>query len=603
MRSPTIPSLPQLTVSDQAARLLDQKFQASVAKLTGSQSPALNTMAFFDWAIHLMVSPGKQLVLAQLAQQHLQQLQSLAIESVALGMETSMSKALRGNQPSPAPSEPIPVPISDRRFKDPDWSQFPFNVLQQAYLMQEKWWQEATRDVRGVNPHHSEWVSFSAHQWLSMLSPSNFPWSNPTVIKRTMQENGANLQRGFRNLLEDTQRQLAHSPPAISEEFQIGKDIAATPGKVVFRNNLMELIQYTPTTKQVRPEPVLIVPAWIMKYYILDLSPHNSMIKYLVDQGHTVFAISWKNPGLAEHNLGMEDYLERGLFAAIDAINAIVPEKKIHATGYCLGGTLLAIGAAAMARDDDDRLASMTLFAAQTDFSEPGELALFIDESQLNLLEAQMAETGYLDSNQMAAAFVWLRSFDLVWSRMVNEYLLGDRARSMDLMAWNADSTRMPARMHTDYLRQMFLHNDLARGKYLVGGRPVVLNDLKLPIYVVGTESDHVAPWKSVYKIHLLSDAEITFVLTNSGHNAGIVSEPGHPRRYFRELTREHNGKFMSAEEWAQTTPVTDGSWWLSWDKWLNARSGEPTAPPAIGAAKGGYPVLADAPGLYVLER
>ena len=603
MRSPTIPSLPQLTVSDQAARLLDQKFLASVAKLTGSQSPALNTMAFFDWAIHLMVSPGKQLVLAQLAQQHLQQLQSLAIESVALGMETSMSKALRGNQPSPAPSEPIPVPISDRRFKDPDWSQFPFNVLQQAYLMQEKWWQEATRDVRGVNPHHSEWVSFSAHQWLSMLSPSNFPWSNPTVIKRTMQENGANLQRGFRNLLEDTQRQLAHSPPAISEEFQIGKDIAATPGKVVFRNNLMELIQYTPTTKQVRPEPVLIVPAWIMKYYILDLSPHNSMIKYLVDQGHTVFAISWKNPGLAEHNLGMEDYLERGLFAAIDAINAIVPEKKIHATGYCLGGTLLAIGAAAMARDDDDRLASMTLFAAQTDFSEPGELALFIDESQLNLLEAQMAETGYLDSNQMAAAFVWLRSFDLVWSRMVNEYLLGDRARSMDLMAWNADSTRMPARMHTDYLRQMFLHNDLARGKYLVGGRPVVLNDLKLPVYVVGTESDHVAPWKSVYKIHLLSDAEITFVLTNSGHNAGIVSEPGHARRHFREVTREHNGKYMAADEWAQNAPVTEGSWWLSWDKWLNARSGEPTAPPAMGAAKGGYPVLEDAPGLYVLER
>ena len=603
MRSPKIPTRPQAIVSEQAARLLDQKFQASVAKLTGSQSPALNTMAFFDWAIHLLVSPGKQLVLAQLAQQHLQQLQSLAIESTALGMETGMSKALRGNQPSLEPREPIPVPISDRRFKDPAWSQFPFNVMQQAYLMQEKWWQEATRDVRGVDPHHSEWVSFAAHQWLSMFSPSNFMWSNPTVLKRTMQESGANLQRGMRNMMEDTQRQLAHAPPAISEEFQIGKDIAATPGKVVFRNNLMELIQYTPTTKQVRPEPVLIVPAWIMKYYILDLSPHNSMIKYLVDQGHTVFAISWKNPGLAEHNLGMEDYLERGLFAAIDAINAIVPDKKIHATGYCLGGTLLSIGAAAMARDDDDRLASMTLFAAQTDFSEPGELALFIDESQLNLLEAQMAETGYLDSNQMAAAFVWLRSFDLVWSRMVNEYLLGDRARSMDLMAWNADSTRMPARMHTDYLRQMFLHNDLARGKYLVGGRPVVLNDLKLPIYVVGTESDHVAPWKSVYKIHLLSDAEITFVLTNSGHNAGIVSEPGHAHRHFREVTREHNGKYMAADEWAQNAPVTEGSWWLSWDKWLNARSGEPTAPPAMGAAKGGYPVLEDAPGLYVLER
>ena len=338
-----------------------------------------------------------------------------------------------------------------------------------------------------------------------------------------------------------------------------------------------------------------------MKYYILDLSPHNSLIKYLVDQGHTVFCISWKNPTPEDRDLGMDDYLERGFGAALDAVGAIVPRQKVHATGYCLGGTLLAIAAAATARDGDDRLASVTLLAAQTDFSEPGELGLFIDESQVTLLEAQMHEQGVLAANQMAGAFQMLRSYDLLWSRMVNEYLLGERAPVFDLIAWNADATRMPARMHTEYLRRLFLNDDLSEGRYPVRGKPVFLGDIKLPVFMVGTVTDHVAPWRSVHKLHYLSPAEITFVLTSGGHNAGIVSPPNHPRRHYQMLVRPEGGGYVPPDEWLDLAPDTQGSWWLAWAEWLDARSGEPVEPPRIGA--GAYPPVADAPGQYVLEK
>ncbi|MCE4372388.1 alpha/beta fold hydrolase, partial [Xanthomonas hortorum pv. hederae] len=352
------------------------------------------------------------------------------------------------------------------------------------------------------------------------------------------------------------------------------------------------------------PEPVLVIPAWIMKYYILDLSPHNSLVKYLVDQGFTVFCLSWKNPDVEDRDLDMDDYLDLGFHAALDAVKAIVPGPKVHAAGYCLGGTLLAIAAAAMARDDrSEELASLSMFAAQTDFSEPGELALFIDESQVALLEAQMAQTGYLRGDQMAGAFQMLRSYDLLWSRLVNDYLLGERRPMNDLMAWNADTTRMPARMHAQYLRRLYLDDDLSEGRYPVKGRPVSLGGVTLPVFNVGTVTDHVAPWRSVYKLHYLTPAEITFVLTSGGHNAGIVSEPGHPRRQYQIRTRAAGGEYLAPDDWAEAAPRQQGSWWHEWRDWLQARSGKPVRPPGIGAPEQAYAAVADAPGDYVKQK
>jgi len=315
-----------------------------------------------------------------------------------------------------------------------------------------------------------------------------------------------------------------------------------------------------------------------------------------------VFMISWRNPGPEDRDTTMEDYRTLGAMAALAAVNAIVPERKVHAAGYCIGGTLLAIAAAAMARDGDHRLASTTFFAAQTDFTEAGELMLFIDESQLAFLEDVMWEQGFLDSRQMAGAFQVLRSNDLVWSRVMHDYLMGDARPMTDLMAWNTDATRMPFRMHAEYLRRLFLQNDLAEGRFTAGGRPIALKDLKLPLFAVGTERDHVAPWHSVYKFHLLTDAEVTFVLTSGGHNAGIVSEPGHAGRRFRIATKRPSDGYVDPQVWCSDTPIRGGSWWPEWVQWLATHSGAPMAPPAIGAPAAGYAPNADAPGTYVLQ-
>jgi polyhydroxyalkanoate synthase len=338
-----------------------------------------------------------------------------------------------------------------------------------------------------------------------------------------------------------------------------------------------------------------------MKYYILDLSPHNSLVKYLVDKGHTVFMISWKNPGPEDRDLGMEDYHTLGVMDAIKAVSAIVPEKKIHAVGYCIGGTLLFIAASAMARDGNDRLKTATIFAGESDFTEAGELMVFIDESQVNYLENIMWEQGYLDAKQMAEAFQLLRSNDLIWSRLVHDYMLGEREPMFDLMAWNADSTRMPYRMHSEYLRKLFLNNDLAEGRYEVEGRPITISDIRVPIFAVGTQKDHVAPWRSVYKIHLFADTEVTFVLTSGGHNAGVVSEPGHPRRTYQISRKEDSEKYIDPDTWQSITPKHEGSWWPAWQDWLVAHSGGRIPP--LDASEKGYPPLEDAPGTYVLQE
>ena len=570
------------------AERLDPTVHAALARSLGSLSHASALMAARDWALHLAASPGQCMDLTRLAMRQGEELAAYARERMTAGADQQARHSVR-------------PPFEDRRFTAPEWQHWPFNYLHQSFLRTEQWWAAATHGVRGVEKHHENVVAFAARQLLDMFSPGNQLATNPVVLQRTLQQGGANLMRGMQNAADDFQRLATGKPPAGTENFVVGRDVGITPGKVVLQNRLMELIQYTPTTETVHPEPILIVPAWIMKYYILDLSPHNSLIRYLVDQGHTVFCISWKNPGYEDRDMGMDDYLDLGFHAALDAVNAIVPKQKVHATGYCLGGTMLAIAAAAMARDGDERLASMSLFAAQTDFSEPGELALFIDESQLNLLEAQMAETGYLKASQMAGAFQMLRSYDLLWSRMVNEYLLGDRAPMNDLMAWNADATRMPAKMHSQYLRRLFLNDDLSEGHYPVRGKPVSLGGITLPTFMVGTVTDHVAPWRSVFKLHLMSPAEITFALTSGGHNAGIVNPPGNPRRHYQLLTRAAGGSYVAPDEWLQKAPEAQGSWWPAWLAWLQARSGAPVKPPRTGASA--YKPVCDAPGRYVLEK
>ena len=567
---------------------VDPPFHAALARRFASLSPAAGLLAASDWALHLAASPGKCMDLARLAMHQSGELAEYARERMTAGAD---QQARLGVQPA----------VEDRRFRAPEWQQWPFNYLHQSFLFKQQWWAAATHGVQGVEKHHENMVAFAARQWLDMFSPGNQLATNPVVLQRTLQQGGANLLRGALNAADDLQRLAADQGPAGVEDFVVGRDVAITPGKVVLKNRLMELIQYTPTTATVHPEPILIVPAWIMKYYILDLSPHNSLIRYLVDQGYTVFCLSWKNPGYEDRDLGMDDYLKLGFHAALDAVTTIVPGQKVHATGYCLGGTMLAIAAAAMARDGDERLASLSTFTAQTDFSEPGELGLFVDESQLSLLEAQMAQTGYLKASQMAGAFQMLRSYDMLWSRLVNEYLLGERAPMNDLMAWNADATRMPARMHSQYLRRLFLNDDLSEGRYPVDGKPVSLSNLTLPMFMVGTLTDHVAPWRSVFKLHQMSPAEITFALTSGGHNAGIVNPPGNPRRRYQLLTRPAGGSYVAPDEWLETAPQTQGSWWPAWLQWLQARSGTPVKPPRMGA--GAYQPVGDAPGTYVLEK
>jgi polyhydroxyalkanoate synthase len=445
-------------------------------------------------------------------------------------------------------------------------------------------------------------VHFAARQLLDMVSPSNFLPTNPEVLERTIHEGGVNLIRGFWNFVEDSQRTVAGLPPVGVDAFKVGKNIAITPGKVIARTRLMELIQYSPATKTVHPDPVLIVPAWIMKYYILDLSPNNSLVKYLVDQGFTVFMISWKNPDETYHDCGMDDYRRLGIMEALRAISQVLPERKVHALGYCLGGTLLTIAAAAMARDGDDRIKTLTLLAAQTDFSQPGELNLFVGDSTLAYLEDMMQEVGYLDGDQMAGTFQLLRSNDLIWSRMTRDYLMGERQQIFDLMAWNADATRMPARMHSEYLRKIFFNNELAQGRYLVDGRAIALRDIRAPMFVVGTETDHVAPWRSVYQINVISDTDVTFLLTSGGHNAGIISEPGRKNRAYRVATAKHDDPYIDPEIWLQQNKPVQGSWWPEWVKWLRAGSNEFAAPPPIGAPEAGYIPICDAPGTYVFE-
>ena len=566
---------------------MDRLGRAVTARLTEGISPHVHYEAWFDWASHLAIAPGRLI--------------ELGLEAVNIGARFAQFAKQSLSENVKSPFEPQ---TGDRRFNDERWKQIPFWSWQQAFLAQEAWWRSATRQVRGMTPKNATRIAFITRQLLDVCSPSNIPWLNPVVIDATLNERGANLMRGADNLREDIWRALAMQPEPSADRLKVGKDLAVTPGTVVFRNNLMELIQYRPTTEKVVAEPVLIIPAWIMKYYVLDLSQNNSLVRYLVERGFTVFMVSWRNPTPEDRDITFDAYRTEGVMAALNAVNAILPARKVHAVGYCIGGTLLAIAAATMARDQDDRLGSITLLAAQTDFSEAGELMLFVDESQIAFLEDMMWDQGVLDTKQMAGAFKILRSNDLVWSKMMREYLLGERDPVTDLGTWNADQTRLPYRMHSQYLRGLFLENRLTAGRYAVEGKIIALKDIEAPMFVVGTETDHIAPWRSVYKAQLFTDNELTFLLTNGGHNAGIVSEPGHRGRRYRMTTRKHGDRYIDSDTWLTRAKSGEGSWWPAWVAWLESKSdAERVAPPSMGAPSRGLMPLCPAPGVYVHER
>lgn len=562
---------------------LDRAYHAWLGRFTNGISPAAVALAFNEWGLQLASSPGKQLEIMDKGQR----------QARRLAAYMALCAHGKGDQ---ACIEPLP---QDRRFRDPEWSTPPFRFSHQAFLLYQQWWHIATNGVRGVSPHSEQVVSFITRQLLDVFSPSNSLLTNPVVLKRTMETGGGNLLNGWRNMMEDWERQLMDRGPAGVENYKVGENLGITPGKVVYRNHLIELIQYSPTTPNVYAEPVLLVPAWIMKYYILDLSPHNSMVKYLVEHGHTVFIVSWRNPTEEDRDLGMQEYLEQGPFSAMEAIRSLIPDQQIQAVGYCLGGTLMAMAAATLARDGKDWLRSLTLLTGQVDFSEAGELKLFIDHPQVSFLEDLMWEQGNLGNDQMAGAFQLLRSNDLIWSRMVREYLLGERTQLSDLMAWNADTTRMPFRMHSEYLRDLMLNNALAAGRYRVKGRLIALSSIRIPTFAVGAERDHVAPWRSVYKAELLTDADVTFLLASGGHNAGIISPPGGFKGYHRIRTSMHGEHYLAPDEWLEVARKEDGSWWPTWEAWLAEKASGEVPAREVKAPDG----LPDAPGHYVMER
>ena len=563
---------------------LDRSVMAAMARVTGGVSPHAVADAWTDWWLHMARAPGRQLELIERAQQSGLKLMSHALNATSGKIE-------------PAPFTPK---AHDTRWTHSDWAKPPFSLWQQGFLAMQDWWDHATDDLRGLRHKSAERTGFMVRQLLDTVSPSNFPGMNPEIIAKTLETSGRNLAEGAAHFATDAVQTLTQVRREIPAAFALGEHLACTPGKVVYRNDIMELIQYSPQTETVHPEPVLIVPAWIMKYYILDLSPDNSLINWLVGQGHTVFCISWCNPTADQADLSLEDYRKRGVMAALEAINAIVPEQKIHANGYCLGGTMLAIAAATMARDGDDRLASVTLMAAQVDFVEAGELLLFLDESQVAYLEDMMWEQGYLDRPQMARTFAAIRSEDLIYTRAVRRYFLGVEDLPSDITVWNGDTTRMPARMHSEYLRGIFLENRITAGRFAVEGKVIALKDIAVPMFVVATETDHIAPWRSVYKTQLFTDNDLTFVLTKGGHNGGILSEPGHKGRHYRISHRRAGARYLGPDSWIAGHDPQPGSWWEDWGCWLAVQSSDKARPPRMGATEKGYPPLCDAPGTYI---
>lgn len=486
----------------------------------------------------------------------------------------------------------------DRRFKHEDWDQQPaFNAIKQSYLLASKWLRDQVKGVEGLDAHTAEKVEFFTERYLEALSPTNFAATNPAVIEKVIETKGANLVHGLKNMLEDLEAGKGELRIRMTDTsaFELGENVATTPGKVVFQNRMFQLIQYTPSTDKVLKRPLLVVPPWINKYYIMDLQPKNSLLKWLVDQGHTVFVVSWVNPDSSYAETGFEDYVTQGVVEAVDAVERATGESEINMIGYCIGGSLLATTLAYMKEKGDQRVKSATFFTTMIDFAKPGELGVFIDEEQLCGLEKRMEETGYLDGSQMAGAFNLMRANDLIWSFYINNYLLGNDPRPFDLLYWNSDSTRMPAKMHAWYLRNFYLENNLCKpGGVTIAGIPIDISKVDIPVCFVSAVEDHIAPWESTYSGAKLFSGDVRFILGGSGHIAGIINPPAAGKYNYRvtdELPED-------PEAWAKEATAIDGSWWPEWDRWVKALDNAQVAARAPGDR--GMPIIEDAPGSYV---
>jgi polyhydroxyalkanoate synthase len=496
--------------------------------------------------------------------------------------------------------EPVVEPEpGDNRFKDPDWSNGQvFDFWKQAYLITSRWAEDLTRNTSGVDDKTRKKALFYLNQMLSAMSPSNFPLTNPEVIRTTLATNAENLVQGMTHFVEDLgqSKDLLRISQTDLSAFEIGRNLAVTPGKVVFQNDLIQLIQYAPTTDEVYERPLLVVPPWINKYYILDLVPEKSFVKWAVEQGFTVFLVSWVNPDMKLAQKTFEDYMREGIFGAVEAVIRQTGSPKINALGYCVGGTLLASALAYMAAKDDNRIASASFLAAQVDFSEAGDLLVFIDAAQLNSLEEMMAEHGYLDGSRMAAVFNMLRPRDLIWPYVINNYLLGKKPFPFDLLFWNADSTRLPAANHAFYLREFYHLNRLAKGEMQLGGVRLDLSKVKIPIYELFTKEDHIAPAASVFRGSKLFGGPVRHVMAGSGHIAGVVNPPAKKKYQFWS-----GGRSSSLEDWMATAHEAAGSWWPDWASWLAAYSGPKV--PARDPSAGPLRAIEDAPGSFVKSR
>ena len=561
-----------------------------LAQHSTDDSPNLDPLnigsAFMTMSARLMSDPAK-LVEAQMSLwQNYVELWRTTAERMLGGEADAVAAPTRG----------------DRRFRDPAWQENEvFNFIKQSYLLTSRWMQSTVSSVEGLDDKTAQKVDFYTRQFVDAFSPSNFVMTNPEVLRATIETGGENLLKGLQNLLDDLERGKGKLQIRMTdtEAFHVGRNIAVTPGQVIFRNKLMEVIQYDPTTDKVAKAPLLIIPPWINKYYILDLRPDNSFIRWATSQGHTVFVISWINPDASLAGMTFASYMLEGPIAAMDAIEQATGERHINVIGYCIGGTLLACTLAYLKAKGNDRVLSATFFTTLVDFSQAGELSVFIDEEQLSALEQRMEERGYLEGREMATTFNMLRANDLIWSFVVNNYLLGKEPFPFDLLYWNSDSTRMPAAMHKFYLRKMYQENKLVEpGGVTLDGVPIDLTTVETPVYIVATREDHIAPWKSAYVASQTYSGPVSFVLAASGHIAGIVNPPAAAKYAYWT----NNRRPRDPDSWLNSAQEHSGSWWPHWNEWAKSQGGKQEIP-ARRPGDGKLAPIEPAPGAYVLMK